>query len=109
MFVTCNRILVNPDHAEAFEKRFADRASLVDKMPGFVSFQLLRPQTAGDPYMVMTHWTSEAAFKAWTESAAFKEGHARSGTLPPQTFAGPSKMEMFEVIQHSVKTEPAAE
>jgi heme-degrading monooxygenase HmoA len=103
MFVTCNRITVNPDHAEAFEKRFADRASLVDTMPGFVSFQLLRPQTAGDPYVVMTHWESEAHFKAWTESDAFKEGHARSGSLPRETFAGQPKMEMFEVIQSTKK------
>ena len=32
MIVTCNRIPVNPDHAAAFEARFADRASLVDGM-----------------------------------------------------------------------------
>ena len=30
MIVTCNRIPVNPQHAAAFEERFADRASLVD-------------------------------------------------------------------------------
>jgi heme oxygenase (mycobilin-producing) len=109
VFIICNRMLVNPEYAEAFEKRFADRASLVDKMPGFVSFQLMRPKTEGAPYVVMTTWESEDDFKAWTESPEFKEGHARSGTLPPQTFAGASKMEMFEVIQNTAKTERAAE
>lgn len=99
MIVTCNRIPVNPDHAAAFEARFADRASLVDGMDGFVSFQLLRPQNPEDPYVVMTFWESEAHFKAWTESAEFKEGHARSGQLPPETFAGHPKLEMFEIIQ----------
>jgi heme-degrading monooxygenase HmoA len=105
MIVTCNRIPVNPAHAAAFEERFADRASLVDGMPGFISFQLLRPASDGDPYVVMTFWQSEAHFRAWTESDAFKEGHARSGSLPPETFAGHPKLEMYEVIQSTAKIE----
>lgn len=109
MIVTCNRIPVNPEHAAAFEERFADRASLVDGMPGFISFQLLRPQKPEDPYVVMTFWESEAHFKGWTESAAFKEGHARSSTLPPQTFAGHPKLEVFEVIQTTTKIERISE
>ena len=98
MIVTCNRIPVNPEHAAAFEERFADRASLVDQMPGFVAFQLLRPQSEGDPYVVMTYWESQAHFEAWTSSPAFKEGHARSSTLPPEAFLGRPKLEIFDVI-----------
>lgn len=101
MIVTCNRIPVNPEHADAFEARFADRGSLVDGMPGFITFQLLRPTNDGDPYVVMTFWESHDHFQAWTESAEFKEGHARSGTLPPQTFAGHPKLEIYEVIQNT--------
>jgi heme-degrading monooxygenase HmoA len=33
-----NRIPVHPDHREAFEERFSDRAALVDGMDGFVAF-----------------------------------------------------------------------
>jgi len=109
MIVTCNRIPVNPEHAAAFEERFADRASLVDGMLGFISFQLLRPKSEGDPYVVMTFWESDAHFKAWTESAAFKEGHARSGTLPPQAFAGHPKLEIYDVIQSTTRIERASE
>jgi heme oxygenase (mycobilin-producing) len=105
MIVTCNRIPVNPEHAEAFEERFANRSNLVDGMPGFISFQLLRPQKDGDPYIVMTFWESEAHFKAWTESDEFKEGHARSGTLPPETFNGHPKIEIFDVLQSTTKIE----
>jgi len=105
MIVACNRIPVNPEHAAAFEERFSDRASLVDGMPGFISFQLLRPKQAGDPYVVMTFWESDDAFQNWTQSAAFKEGHARSGTLPPQTFAGHPKLEIYDVIQTTTKIE----
>lgn len=105
MIVTCNRIPVNPEHAAAFEERFADRSSLVDGMPGFISFQLLRPKEPGDPYVVMTFWESDEDFKNWTQSAAFKEGHARSGTLPAQTFAGHPKLEVYDVIQSTAKIE----
>jgi len=103
MIVICNRIPVNPAHAAAFEERFADRASLVDGMPGFVSFQLLRPSNDGDPYVVMTFWETEADFRNWTESDEFKEGHARSGSLPPETFTGHPKIEMYDVIQSTAK------
>ena len=98
MFVVMNRIPVNPEHSDAFETRFNDRANLVDKMDGFVAFQLLRPNNPDDPYIVMTTWESEAHFKAWTNSPEFKEGHARSGTLPPETFLGHPKIETFDII-----------
>lgn len=109
MIVTANRIPVNPDHAAAFEARFADRASLVDGMPGFISFQLLRPLNEGDPYVVMTFWESMEAFESWTQSAAFKEGHARSGSLPSEAFTGHPKIEIHEVIQSTTRIERAAE
>lgn len=109
MIVTCNRIPVNPDHADAFETRFADRAALVDGMPGFIAFHLLRPQKDGDPYIVMTYWESREDFDNWTQSEAFKEGHARSGTLPPGTFAGHPKLEVFEVIQSTARIQRASE
>lgn len=99
MIITSNRIPVNPEHTEAFETTFRERASLVDGMPGFIAFSLLRPTAPGDPYIVMTFWESEAHFKAWTESAEFREGHARSGTLPKGTFAGHPHIEVHEVIQ----------
>ena len=109
MIVVCNRIPVNPEHAAAFEERFADRANLVDGMPGFVSFQLLRPTQAGDPYVVMTFWESQEHFKGWTESAAFKEGHARSGSLPPDAFLGHPTLEVYEVMQSTTKIERLSE
>ncbi len=101
MFVTCNRITVNPDYAAAFEERFGSRAGQVDQMPGFVSFHLLRPKNPADPYVVMTFWETEAHFTAWAKSPQFREGHARSGTLPTEAFAGRPTLELFEVIQET--------
>ncbi len=99
MIVTSNRIPVNPEHAEAFEEAFKNRASQVDNMDGFISFQLLRPTKDGDPYIVMTTWESQAHFEGWTNSEAFKEGHAKSGTLPREAFLGHPVLEIHEIIQ----------
>jgi hypothetical protein len=53
MITVANRIYVEPEYADAFEQRFRERAGLVDKMPGFVSNQVLRPVNEGDPYVVL--------------------------------------------------------
>jgi heme-degrading monooxygenase HmoA len=98
MFVVMNRISVNPDYNDAFVERFSDRASLVDRMPGFVSFQLMQPIAPDDPFIVMTVWQDEAAFDAWTESDEFKQGHARAGQLPPEAFRGRPVLESYQVI-----------
>lgn len=103
MIIVSNRIPVNPDYAEAFETIFEERASLVDGMKGFIAFQLLRPTKSGDPYVVMTFWESKADFQAWTQSDEFKEGHAKSGTLPPETFTGHPKLEVHEVVQSTLQ------
>jgi heme-degrading monooxygenase HmoA len=101
MFVVMNRISVNTDYATVFEERFRNRAAEVDSMPGFVRTVVLRPASPDDPYVVMTTWESKQAFEAWTQSDAFRRGHARSGTLPAEAFRGPSRVEMFEAFVDS--------
>jgi heme-degrading monooxygenase HmoA len=98
MFVVMNRIPVNPEYQDQFEERFTNRAREVDKMPGFVRNQVLRPANPADPYIVLTVWHSQADFEAWVNSEAFQRGHAKSGTLPREAFSGHSKLESFEVI-----------
>ncbi|WP_135229268.1 antibiotic biosynthesis monooxygenase family protein [Deinococcus fonticola] len=98
MITVMNRIFVKPEFAEQFEERFRTRAGLVDSMPGFVRNEVLRPTRAGDPFIVLTYWDNMGAFTAWTESDAFKQGHARSGSLPREAFSGPNVLEIHEVI-----------
>jgi heme-degrading monooxygenase HmoA len=104
-----NRIAVNPEYATAFEENFRNRAGLVDRMPGFVANQLLRPVNPGDPYVVLTTWESRAHFEAWVRSEEFVQGHARSGSLPAETFSGPSKLEMFVILTDTSRPELEAE
>jgi heme-degrading monooxygenase HmoA len=104
MFVTMNRIPVNPEHAPQFEENFRQRARLVDQMPGFVRNLVLRPaDPTREPYVVMTFWESRAHFEGWVNSPEFKEGHARSGTLPRETFRGHSQLEAYEVLTDSAE------
>ena len=99
MIVVNNRIPVHPEHHAIFEETFGKRANLVDKMEGFISFQLLRPTNPDDPYVVMTFWESHESYEAWISSEEFKQGHAKSGTLPRETFLGHPKLEVMEVVE----------
>jgi len=96
MIVVANRIPVAPGYEQAFENRFRDRAHLVEHAPGFVRQEVLRPRTAGTPYIVMTHWQDEASFRAWTDSAAFRAAHAHRP--PDAMFTGPAQLEIHEVL-----------
>ncbi len=101
MVAVANRIYVHPDYAEAFEERFRNRAGEVDKMPGFLFNQVLRPSRAGEPYVVLTYWERYENFEAWTSSEAFREGHARSGSLPGEAFTKRNVLEIHQIIQDS--------
>ena len=104
MITVANRIYVNPEYHDQFEARFRDRARLVDGMPGFVANHVLRPTREGEPFVVLTFWESREAFEAWTRSDAFRQGHARSGSLPREAFSGPNVLEMHEVVTSSPKS-----
>ena len=109
MISVANRIFVNPDYAEAFEERFQNRARMVDTMPGFLFNQVLRPSAPEQPYIVLTYWDSYVHFEAWTSSEAFREGHAKSSTLPKEAFSGRNVLEVHQVIQDSRDPELAVE
>ena len=101
MIAVSNRIKVSQGCEKEFEARFAGRAGLVDKRPGFIRFEVLRP-VKSDYYVVLTHWQDEASFRAWTESQEFQEAH--NNRPRAEIFAGPNVLEMHEIIQHSDKT-----
>jgi heme oxygenase (mycobilin-producing) len=96
MFIVANRVPVASGWEETFEERFRQRAGQVDKQPGFVSMQILKPETDDTPYVVLTSWQDKAAFDAWVGSDDFKLAH--SNPMPKEAFAGEGKLEMHEVI-----------
>lgn len=76
-FVAINYISCSPGYRERFEELFGSRAHVIDTMPGFVDMQVLRPAKEGDDYLIVSFWENEQAFKTWTSSPAFIEGHKR--------------------------------
>src|ERR1700730_8730361 len=109
MITVANRIYVKQEYADAFEKRFRVRAGLVDKMPGFISNQVLRPVNDDDPYVVFTIWNSRQDFLNWVRSDAFVKGHAQSCTLPKEDFSKSKVLEMHEVVQDSSRPDSEPE
>lgn len=109
MITVANRLYVKPEHADAFETVFRERAGLVDAMPGFVSNLVLRPVNDGDPYVILSTWASREAFMGWIRSDAFVQGHAQSGTLPKDAYFQPNVLEVHEVVQDSARPDLALE
>ena len=75
-FVAINYINCEPHYRERFEQLFGTRAHAIDRMPGFMDMQVLKPNDEGE-YLIVSHWSSEEAFKTWTSSPEFLEGHKR--------------------------------
>jgi heme-degrading monooxygenase HmoA len=96
--VKINAIEVPEGRGEALEERFRARAGEVERMPGFLGFELLRPTAGETRYFVYTRWETEEDFRAWVESASFTRGHA-GGDRPAQPPVGTgSSLLEFEVV-----------
>lgn len=76
-FVAINYITCTPEYRERFEYLFGSRAKAIDMMPGFVNMHVLKPEKDGEDYLIVSYWENEDAFKDWTKSPAFIEGHKR--------------------------------
>jgi heme-degrading monooxygenase HmoA len=96
MFIVANRIPVAEEYKEMFENRFRARSGQIDKQPGFVRMQILKPSSPDTPYVVLTSWQDKAAFENWVGSDDFKLAHANP--MPKEAFAGEGAIEMHEVI-----------
>ncbi|MCA9778764.1 MAG: antibiotic biosynthesis monooxygenase [Candidatus Eremiobacteraeota bacterium] len=101
MITVANRIPVKPEYHDKFEEAFQKRLGLVDDMPGFVAYRLLRPSKEEDPYVVLTFWESEDHFRQWTQSENFREQHKKDRMLADDAFAGKVNLEIHEVVQES--------
>jgi heme-degrading monooxygenase HmoA len=101
--VKINAIEVPEGSGEELERRFAARLGAVDKAPGFLGFELLRPVAGENRYFVYTRWDSEEAFQSWA-SGSGKEAHSGARSKPVGT--GSALLE-FEVVQSA--TPPAAD
>lgn len=96
MYVVTNRVPVAAGYQDMFEERFRNRAGQIDKQPGFVRMQVLKPDMPDTPFLVQTTWRDKASFEAWLKSEDFRTAH--SNPMPREAFNGEGRIEMFEVI-----------
>src|SRR5262245_60784033 len=96
--VKINAIEVPEGMGAQLEQRFAERARVVETMPGFEGFELLRPVSGESRYFVYTRWADEQSFQTWVSTEGFRQVHARSesGEGPVATHA---TLLAFEVVQ----------
>lgn len=107
LFVSINHIPVKPERAKDFERMFQERDRGVEKMPGFVSLDLVRPGTrammgapeesAGVEYQVLTRWESKEAFNGWVHSDEFKKAHSRP--VDTSIFDGRSYLTLHDTVE----------
>ncbi len=108
MIIVSNRIPVSKGFENQFEEFFRRRQRFVEKMPGFVRFELQRP-IKGITYNSTIYWRSHEDFKVWTESPEFEKAHSRGGNPPPEgMFAGKNELEIHEVILSSADPQKEA-
>lgn len=74
MFVAINYITCQEEYKPRFESLFLTRAHAIDRMPGFLNMQVLKPVDQTADYLIVSHWESEESFKDWTGSAEFGKG-----------------------------------
>ena len=100
MYLAMNRFTVPLENAADFEELWLSRESRLQDMDGFVSFHMLKgPEEEGAIlYASHTIWESEAHFRAWTTSDAFRAAHARAGQTR-KLHEGAPRFEGFQAIQ----------
>ena len=99
MYIAMNRFKIAPGREDEFEAVWKNRQSLLDSVPGFVEFKLLRGHATESATTIISHssWESEKAFRAWTDSEAFRTAH-RSGGSPEGVVLGPPQFEGYKVV-----------
>lgn len=99
-YIAMNRFKVSHENEKAFADRWLNREIHLHKVPGFVSFYLLRgPET--EEYVVYashTIWASKEKFEDWTKSEPFRAAHASAGQGASLTI-GSNQFEGFSVLQ----------
>ncbi len=91
MFIAMNHFRVHSEQGSTFERAWRERETFLDQVEGFQSFHLLRGAEENGIVQYASHsvWRDEEAFRAWTQSEAFRKAHAQgklTGVLvgPPQ-------------------------
>jgi len=101
MYLAMNRFTVTVQNAPAFENLWLNRESNLKAMEGFVEFHMLKGAEVDGLIVYASHtvWASEAAFRGWTKSDAFRASH-KGAKDTAKLYEGTPVFEGFNAIQH---------
>ena len=106
MFIAMNRFRVNRGKESAFEEMWRNRESHLDRVPGFVSFALLKNWLIdGDgttEYISHSTWRSREDFETWRDSEAFNQGHAQGSVQG--ILAGHPEVSLYQTVLEQEKS-----
>lgn len=99
LYIAMNRFQVALGAEDEFEALWRNRDSHLHTVDGFREFKMLRgaPSEECTIYISQSQWESEAAFRAWTKSEAFREAHKGVGDNRA-LYLGPPKFEGFATL-----------
>jgi heme oxygenase (mycobilin-producing) len=99
VFVFVSHLTVPSADQAALEDHFRERSHLVDKVPGFLYLQLLRPQAGSATHTFLTAWSDKEAFRRYMAS----DERARSHDREPRALMARTQVrhEAFEVLMDS--------
>lgn len=95
-YTVMNRIQVDAGEAGRFEEVFAaSMRSTLNGVPGLIRANLLRPASAGRPYVSVMEFTTPDAFRAWMKSDSFAAAHSGASQ---EAAVGDSAIEVFDTV-----------
>ena len=99
MFLAMNRFKIKLGEEELFESIWRERDSLLDQVPGFKEFSLMRGDSNDEYTLFASHtlWSSKDDFSNWTKSEAFRIAHKDAGKHR-NIYLGPPVFESFEKV-----------
>lgn len=99
MFVFISHLTVPEADHEALERHFRERARLVDRFPGFLYLQLLKPEAGKPTHTFLTAWESRDAFRRYMKSDEHAASHSRE---PAEIMARTTvRHEAYQVLMDS--------
>jgi heme-degrading monooxygenase HmoA len=101
MYIAMNHFRVAPGRGEEFERLWADRETYLADVPGFREFHLVRGEPEDDGtlrYASHTTWADPGAFRAWTQSEAFRKAHGQR-RMPEGLMLGPPRFSGWETVE----------
>ncbi len=99
MYIAMNRFKISPGRETEFEKIWKERDTLLEGVPGFQDFHLVKGKEEPTHTLYASHsiWRSEDDFLNWTKSDAFRQAHKGAGEHS-DVYLGHPEFEGFQVI-----------